>query len=83
MTDFATRAADKLQAAINHNWDDPDRVFAPAYIGACALWFDELSGWEKFTAALAVKVFEDGSEAEAKRMVESLPTAPKFPLSPH
>jgi hypothetical protein len=81
MTDFSTRAADKLQAAINHNWDDPDRVFAPAYIDACALWFDELSGWEKFAAALAVKVFEDGSEAEAERMVDSLPNAPKFPLS--
>jgi hypothetical protein len=81
MTDFSNRAADKLQAAINHNWDDPDRAFAPAYIESCALWFDELSDWEKYTAVLAVKVFEDGSEAEAENIVAVLPTAPKFPLS--
>lgn len=58
MTDFSNHAADKLQAAINHNWDDPDRAFAPAYIEACAVWFSGLSEREKQIVALAASMME-------------------------
>jgi hypothetical protein len=61
-------AADKLQAAVNHNWDDPDRAFAPSYIEACAVWFAGLSARQRNIAALAVGVFDDGSTAAAEKI---------------
>ena len=81
MTDFSNHAADKLQAAINHNWDDPDRAFAPAYIEACAVWFSGLSERENQIVALAVSAFDDGDKASAEKIADALPPAPKFPLA--
>jgi hypothetical protein len=80
MTDFSDRAADKLQAAINHKSHDPDRAFASTYIEACALWFGGLSRRQRNIAELAVSVFDDGSTAAAEKIAEALPPAPKFPL---
>jgi hypothetical protein len=81
MTDFSNRPADKLQAAINHDWNDPDRAFAPSYVEACAQWFDGLSRRQRNIAAFAVRVFDDGSTAAAEKIARALPPAPKFPLS--
>jgi hypothetical protein len=81
MTDFPNRPADKLQAAINHDWNDPDRAFAPSYVEACALWFGGLSRRQRNIAALAVRVFDDGSTVAAEKIAGALPPAPKFPLS--
>jgi hypothetical protein len=81
MTDFSNQATDKLQAAVNHDRDDPDRAFASVYIEACATWFDGLSNDEKLVAALAASAFEDGDTAAAAKIAEPLPPAPKFPLS--
>ena len=81
MTDFSDRAADKLQAAVNHEWDDPDHAFAPAYIEACARWFAGISTRQRNIAALAVGVFDDGSTTAAEKIASALPAAPKVPLS--
>jgi hypothetical protein len=43
MTDtmpLSDHPADKLQAALNHGWPDPDRDFPPDYLAACTRWFD-------------------------------------------
>jgi hypothetical protein len=81
MMGISDRPADKLQAAINHDWDDPDRVFAASYIEACAQWFDQLSRRQRNIAAFAVSVFYDGSTTAAEKIAAALPSAPKFPLT--
>jgi hypothetical protein len=80
MMGISDQPADKLQAAINHNWDDPDRVFAASYIEACARWFDRLSRRQRNIAALAVSVFDDGSTTAAEKIAAALPPPPMFPL---
>jgi len=76
-----TESSDKLQAALNHEWQDPDRNFPASYIAACREWYAVLSASDKALVAVARAVFEKGDEVEAAKIASALPPAPVFPLS--
>jgi hypothetical protein len=51
---LSDRPTDKLQAALNHDWDDPDRNFPVDYLRACARWFAGLSEADRKVAGSAI-----------------------------
>ena len=71
---------DKLQAALNHDWNDRDREFPVEYLRACARWFAGLSGHGCRIAGSAIWVFASGDETSAVKIAADLPAAPIFPL---
>ena len=68
--------ADKLQAALNYGWPDPDRDFPPDYLEACARWFDALSPRARHAAVAAIAAYGRGDEIAAAELAGILPPAP-------
>jgi len=75
-----TDSADKLQAALNHDFADTDKDRPAEYLAACRRWFDTLSAGDKATVAIARATFDKGEEAEAEKIAAALPAAPVCPL---
>jgi hypothetical protein len=73
-------AADKLQAALNHDWADPDKDLADTYLQRCRRWYAGLRVDQREIVELVRKLFGEGKEAEAERLADVLPPAPRFPL---
>ena len=74
---LSDRARDKLQAALIHAWDEPERDFPRAYVEACGVWFASLSERERGLAAHAVWAYRGGDEARAVAIAAALPAAPR------
>lgn len=72
---------DKLQAALVHDLPGPDKDFPASYLAWCREWYAALSAIDKSVVAIARATFEQGKEAEAEKIAEVLPVAPKFPPS--
>jgi hypothetical protein len=70
---------DKLQAALVHDLSGPDKDFPADYLAWCRQWYAALSAVDKSVVAVARATFEKGKEAEAEKIAEVLPSAPKFP----
>jgi hypothetical protein len=77
---LSDRPTDKLQAALNHDWDDPDRNFPVEYLRACARWFADLSDGDRRVAESAVWVYTTGNDISAAKIAAELPATPLFPL---
>jgi hypothetical protein len=77
---LSDRPTDKLQAALNHDWDDPDRNFPVDYLRACARWFAGLSEADRKVAGSAIWLYATGNDTGAARIAAELPAAPIFPL---
>ena len=71
---------DKLQAALNHDWGDPDGNFPVEYLRACARWFAGLSDGDRRVAKSAIWVYATGNDTGAAKIAADLPAAPTFPL---
>jgi len=74
-------SADKLQAALNHDWLDPYKDCPAEYLTACREWYAALSASDKTVVAVARATFEKSDVKEAEKIAAALPIAPKFPLS--
>ena len=69
MTDtmpLSDHPADKLQAALNHGWPDPDRDFPPDYLAACTRWFDALSPRARHTAIAAIAAYGRATKSPSR-----------------
>jgi hypothetical protein len=77
---LSDRPTDKLQAALNHDWDDPDRNLPVDYLRACARWFAGLSDGDRRVAESAIWVYATGNDTSAAKIAADLPAAPTFPL---
>jgi len=80
MTGVWEGSADKLQAALNHDFADPDKDLPPGYLKACREWFMNLTMDHSVAAAQAIGKFNKGDEAGATQLVVTLPSTPAFPL---
>ena len=79
MIDTSEDPADKLQAALNHDWADPRDELGVAYRNACKVWFASLSERERSIALKVRESFERYDEKAAEKIAAELPPAPKFP----
>jgi hypothetical protein len=77
---LSDRTTDKLQAALNHDWDDTYRNFPVDYLRACARWFAGLSDGDRRVAESAIWVYATGNDTSAAKIAAELPAAPAFPL---
>ena len=77
--ELSDHPADKLQAALNHGWPDPDRDFPPDYLDACTRWFDALSPRARHAAIAAIAAYGRGDEVAAAELAGVLPPAPVPP----
>jgi len=74
-----TEISEKLQAALNHDWLEPDEDFPASYIAACREWFAALSASDKAVVAVARATFDKDDEPVVLKIAAALPAAPKFP----
>jgi hypothetical protein len=77
---LSDRPTDKRQAALNYDWDDPDRNLPVDYLRACARWFAGLSDGDRRVAESAIWVYATGNDTSAAKIAADLPAAPAFPL---
>jgi hypothetical protein len=78
-TRLSDHPGDKLQAALNHGWPDPDRDFPSDYLDACKRWFEALSPRARNTAVAAIAAYGRGDEIAAVELAGVLPPAPVPP----
>jgi hypothetical protein len=71
---------DKLQAALNHSWNDPGHNLTVEYLRACRLWFASLSPRDRAIAESAVWVLANGDAVIAEKIAADLSAAPKCPM---
>jgi hypothetical protein len=79
-SNLSTRAADKLQAILNHDWNAAGRYLPKDYLDACARWFASLSASNALVAKVVIHCHTSGDEAGALKAAGDLPPSPKFPL---
>ena len=72
--------ADKLQAVLNHDYDDPDSDLGKPYRAACREWFNALSEGERWRLAKVRRAHDDGRIGDAEQLAGVLPPAPRCPL---
>ena len=80
MLGLSNETRDKLQAAINHDWGDPNGKYPVEYLRACAQWFAGLSGSDRRIADHAIWLYASGSDTNAASIAADLPPAPRCPL---
>jgi hypothetical protein len=66
-------------SGVVHDLPGPDKDFPADYLAWCRQWYAALSAVDKSIVAVARATFEKGKEAEAEKIAEVLPSAPKFP----
>ena len=79
--DFSTETADKLYAALYHEWPSADGFHMTEYRDDLQRWFAALSKNDRMVANLVRKAFDGGNDGEALKAAAGLPTAPFCPLT--